>query len=80
MTLEYSTLIKYRNSRENLEIINWCMREFGGRHTRDYRDGEWDCRWAGMDVSEQERDKHASLFRWSFKTEEQLTLFILRWA
>lgn len=51
----------------------WCTEQWGKRwNAIDNREGTWCVFWAGP-------GKNFHTYQWWFATEEQLTLFTLRW-
>jgi hypothetical protein len=52
--------------------IDWCTEKFGKRWSViDNREGTWTCFWAGVDSPRN--------YRWLFKDEKDLVMFVLRW-
>jgi hypothetical protein len=68
---EHTVLLK--SKKEGYSIDAWCTEKFGKRWSAlDNRDGRWCCYWAGRE--------NPGYYRWYFRDEKDLVLFLLRWA
>jgi hypothetical protein len=68
--LDYEVLIHKDQYRE---ASRWCRLQFGLRwEAIGYREGRWCLFWAGRDQPDQ--------YRFCFALEQDLLLFVLRWA
>lgn len=70
---EHEVILKKRTESTNWEMTSWCTQKFGKRWSAiDNREGRWCCFWGGRE--------YPGYYRWSFKDEKDLVLFLLRWA
>lgn len=72
-TPEHEVFLKKRSETHNWQMTAWCTEKFGKRWSAvDHREGIWCCFWAGPDSPGD--------YRWCFTNEQDMVMFVLRWA
>ena len=70
---EHKVYLKAAPNKDYHAMSTWCTEQFGKRWSAiDHRDGKWCCFWGGRE--------NFGHYCWHFSNEEDLILFLLRWA